>query len=157
MKNVPYVLTFGQCPRIGISNLPVDPCILDSLHTKAELNTVANFNPVNETPVIERTSRSLNPEIETPVIETPVIEAPAIETHCCLDTLVIDNLESYTSDFAVENIKDNHGKEAPKENMMVRKQCLCYCHSGDNSNCGLHTYNPIWNQTSPMCMELEPR
>ena len=91
MKNVPYILTFGQCPRIGISNLPVDPSILDTLHTKEELNIVANFNPVNEIPVVE--------------------------TPSSLDSDVLDKLETFTSDFAVENVKDDHGKEVPKENV----------------------------------------
>ena len=128
VKNVPYVLTFGQCPGIGIPNLPVDPSILDTLHTKAQLNMVTNFNLVNKTPVIE--------------------------TPHSLDSNSMDKVETYTSDVAVENVKDNHGEEVPKDNGMVRKKCLCHSHSGDNSNCCLHTYNPIWNQTSPMCMEL---
>ncbi len=109
--------------------------------------------------MIERTSRSLNPEIETPVIETPVIEAPAIETQCSLDTSVIENFESYTSDFAVENIKEPHGKEAPKENVMVRKQCLCYCHSGitqivtctNTIQFGIRQVQCVWNSNHEDC------
>ena len=129
IKNVPYVLTFGQRPRIGISNLPVDPSILDSLHTEAELNMVANFNPVGdnpviETPVIDRTSRPFNPDNETPAIDTPVVETPAVETQCSLEPSIIDNLESYTGDFAVENIEDNHDKEPPKERAGKEKMPL---------------------------------
>ncbi len=51
VKNVPYILTFGQRPRIEIFNFPVDLSILDTLHTEAQLNMVANFNVVNETEV----------------------------------------------------------------------------------------------------------
>jgi hypothetical protein len=109
VKNVPYVLTFGQCPCIGISNLPVDPSILDTLHTNAELNMVANFNPVNN---------------KNPVV---VMEIPY-----SLDSDVLDQLETLATDFAVENVKDKHGKEVPEDSarmVMVRRNCICYEHN----------------------------
>ena len=96
VKNVPYVLTLGQCPHIGISNLPVDPSILDALHTDAKLNMITNLNPVNETPVIETTHS--------------------------LDRDVIEKLGTYASDVTVENVEDNHGKEVPEDSRMVRKK-----------------------------------
>ena len=43
-RNVPCILTFGHQPRIGISNPPLDPAILGTLHTEVELNWVTNLN-----------------------------------------------------------------------------------------------------------------
>lgn len=40
IKQVPYVLTYGQKPRVGISNLPLDPSVLDALATEADLNNI---------------------------------------------------------------------------------------------------------------------
>ncbi len=40
IKDTPYHLTYGQHPRIGISNLPISPEILQTLVTKAQLNEV---------------------------------------------------------------------------------------------------------------------
>jgi len=37
LKDTPYHLTFGQHPRVGISNLPILPEILSNLSTEAEL------------------------------------------------------------------------------------------------------------------------
>ena len=40
VKNLPYVLVFGQEPKVGISNLPIDANLLNSLATEAELNDI---------------------------------------------------------------------------------------------------------------------
>ena len=40
IKDTPYHLTFGQNPRVGISNLPLSSEILDNLVTEANLNDV---------------------------------------------------------------------------------------------------------------------
>jgi len=40
IKDVPYRLTYGQKPRVGISNLPLDPSVLDALATEADLNNI---------------------------------------------------------------------------------------------------------------------
>ena len=37
MNDTPYHLTYGQHPRVGISNLPVSAAILQNLSTEAEL------------------------------------------------------------------------------------------------------------------------
>ena len=39
---VPYVLTFGQKPRVGISDLPLDKTVISNLET--QLNMVADVN-----------------------------------------------------------------------------------------------------------------
>jgi hypothetical protein len=38
IKDIPYRLTYGQHPRVGISQLPIDEKILAALATEAELN-----------------------------------------------------------------------------------------------------------------------
>ena len=40
----PYWCTYGQHPRCGISNLPLDPILLDSLATEAQLNSLLRLN-----------------------------------------------------------------------------------------------------------------
>jgi hypothetical protein len=40
MKDTPYHLTFGQHPRVGISNLPIAPEILKTLSTESVLMDV---------------------------------------------------------------------------------------------------------------------
>jgi hypothetical protein len=40
IKDTPYHLTYGQHPRVGISNLPVSADILANLRTEAELQDV---------------------------------------------------------------------------------------------------------------------
>eukprot|EP00965_Chrysotila_dentata_P134039 4432755-Pleurochrysis_carterae.AAC.1 len=35
---LPYVLVYGQRPRVGISGLPIAPELLEKLATEAELN-----------------------------------------------------------------------------------------------------------------------
>lgn len=40
LKDTPYHLTYGQHPRVGISNLPVAESVLAKLRTEAELNDV---------------------------------------------------------------------------------------------------------------------
>ena len=40
LRDTPYHLTFGQHPRVGISNLPLSSEILKNLATEAELNDV---------------------------------------------------------------------------------------------------------------------
>jgi hypothetical protein len=37
MNDTPYHVTYGQHPRVGISNLPVSAAILQNLSTEAEL------------------------------------------------------------------------------------------------------------------------
>eukprot|EP00965_Chrysotila_dentata_P194610 6176471-Pleurochrysis_carterae.AAC.1 len=41
---MPYMLAFGQQPRVGISALPLAPELLDTLATEAELNTAVGLN-----------------------------------------------------------------------------------------------------------------
>ncbi len=70
---------------------------------------VANFNPVNN---------------KNPVV---VMEIPY-----SLDSDVLDQLETLATDFAVENVKDKHGKEVPEDSarmVMVRRNCICYEHN----------------------------
>ena len=52
VQNVPYVLMFGQKPRVGISDLPLDKTVIDKLHTEAELNMVVDVNNEIELPAI---------------------------------------------------------------------------------------------------------
>ena len=40
VKNLPFVLVFGQQPKVGISNLPIDPNVLNTLATEADLNDI---------------------------------------------------------------------------------------------------------------------
>jgi hypothetical protein len=40
MKDTPYHLTYGQHPRVGISNLPLAPSHLDNLSTEADLHAI---------------------------------------------------------------------------------------------------------------------
>lgn len=49
IKNVPFVLVYGQKPRVGISNLPISTDILDTLATEAELNKIIH---IQQEPVI---------------------------------------------------------------------------------------------------------
>jgi hypothetical protein len=41
IKDTPYHLTYGQHPRVSISNLPLEPSVLDSLSTEADLHAVS--------------------------------------------------------------------------------------------------------------------
>ena len=41
-----YHLTFGQRPRVGISSLPIDASVLDTLSTEADLNNILDL-PAN--------------------------------------------------------------------------------------------------------------
>ena len=43
VKNVPYILAFGQRPRCGISSLPLSPELMCSLATEAQLNITLNL------------------------------------------------------------------------------------------------------------------
>ena len=43
IKDTPYRLTYGQTPRIGISDMPLDPQFLSNLQTEEELNKVLTF------------------------------------------------------------------------------------------------------------------
>ena len=45
-ENVPYVLMFGQKPRVGISNLPLEKNVIDNLHTESQLNMVVDVKNV---------------------------------------------------------------------------------------------------------------
>jgi len=40
VKNLPFVLVFGHQPKVGISNLPIDPNVLNTLATEADLNDI---------------------------------------------------------------------------------------------------------------------
>ncbi len=40
IKDTPYYLTYGQHPRVGISNLPISADILQRLSTEAELHNL---------------------------------------------------------------------------------------------------------------------
>ena len=44
IKQLPYECMFGQVPRVGISSLPLDPSVLDTLSTEAQLNRVSEYN-----------------------------------------------------------------------------------------------------------------
>jgi len=52
LGNVPYRLLFGQLPRVGISSLLLDPNLINSLATEAELNQVVDMPAMNEPPVL---------------------------------------------------------------------------------------------------------
>ena len=77
VKNVPYVLTFGQKPRVGISNLLVDKSVIDRLHTKKELNQVTNdridfnMNPNNNSFDIATLFASDDEERNSVTMKTP--------------------------------------------------------------------------------------
>lgn len=43
VKNVPYILEFGQRPRCGISSLPLSPELMCALATEAQLNAALNL------------------------------------------------------------------------------------------------------------------
>ena len=43
IKSVPYVLTYGHRPRVGISGLPIDSAVLDALAT-ADLNALIEIS-----------------------------------------------------------------------------------------------------------------
>jgi hypothetical protein len=63
LKDTPYHLTYGQHPRVGISNLPVSPAILENLATAAQLQDVylsmnSSFNEI-EGSAAESSSLSL--------------------------------------------------------------------------------------------------
>ena len=40
VKNLPFVLVFGHQPKVGISDLPIDPNVLNTLATEADLNDI---------------------------------------------------------------------------------------------------------------------
>lgn len=40
VKSLPFVLVFGHQPKVGISNLPIDPNVLNTLATEADLNDI---------------------------------------------------------------------------------------------------------------------
>ena len=44
IKSVPYVLTYGHRPRVGISGLPIDSAVLDALATEADLNALIEIS-----------------------------------------------------------------------------------------------------------------
>jgi hypothetical protein len=41
IKVTPYHLSYGQHPRVGISNLPLAPLVLDNLSTEADLHAAS--------------------------------------------------------------------------------------------------------------------
>ena len=47
VKNLPFVLLFGHQPKVGISNLPIDHKLLNTLATEADLNKIIQ---VQDTP-----------------------------------------------------------------------------------------------------------
>jgi hypothetical protein len=47
--NTPYRLLFGQQPRVGISVLHLDPTLLDTLATEAELNQLVDLPAIDDT------------------------------------------------------------------------------------------------------------
>ena len=78
IKDTPYRLTYGQTPRIGISDMPLDPQFLSNLQTEEELNKITTF--VNE---LEATLDSFAPEVarEVPISPAPEVdEVSAIES-----------------------------------------------------------------------------
>jgi hypothetical protein len=63
LKDTPYHLIYGQHPRVGISNLPVSPAILENLATEAQLQDIyllmnSSFNGI-EGQAAESSSLSL--------------------------------------------------------------------------------------------------
>ena len=76
-------------------------------------------------------------------------------TPLTLDREMMENSKTLVMDFTMENVVETPDDRARM--VMVRRKCICYEHSGDNSNCHFHTYNPIWNQTTPLCIKIEPR
>ena len=45
IKGVPYELTYGQRPRVGISNLPLAQHMIDAIATEAQLNQINALRP----------------------------------------------------------------------------------------------------------------
>jgi hypothetical protein len=44
IKQLPYECMFGQFLSVGISSLPLDALIIDTLSTEAQLNRVSGYN-----------------------------------------------------------------------------------------------------------------
>ena len=61
VKNLPFVLVFGQQPKVGISNLPIDPNVLNTLATEADLNDIIQVeNAPDDVASDERQSAGLD-------------------------------------------------------------------------------------------------
>ena len=80
-KKKPYVLAFGQEPRVGISSLPLAPELLDQISSEADLNKAfgladdacledAVFDPTN-------TAKATEIEEEAAVVPQATGKAPA--------------------------------------------------------------------------------
>ena len=69
LRDSPYHLTFGQHPRVGISNLPLLSEILKNLVTEAELNDV--YSSMQCGMISESLSQPLDPMFEDTIATVP--------------------------------------------------------------------------------------
>jgi hypothetical protein len=88
IKDTPYRLTYGQHPRVGLSRLPIDPNVLKSLVTKADLNDLyAGMNagmfvaPPDPSDICEEFGQMIN-ELTTEVgnVTVEVVDPPQKRT-----------------------------------------------------------------------------
>jgi len=56
IKDTPYHLTYGQHPRVGISNLPVSAAVLQNLSTEAQLQDIYSSMNVDGVPALLSTA-----------------------------------------------------------------------------------------------------
>jgi hypothetical protein len=84
IKDTPYHLTYGQHPRVGLSGLPINPNVLKSLVTEADLNDLyAGMNarmfvaPPDPSDICEEFGQMIN-ELTTEVgnITVEVVDPP---------------------------------------------------------------------------------
>lgn len=77
-----------------------------------------------------------------------VQDEPAIETPHSLDSKVMNALEIFASDITGEDSGNEAHDDDRMENVDAQEiqaeKCLCESHSGNNSECHMHPYNPNW-------------
>ena len=88
IKSVPYVLTYGHRPRVGISGLPIDSAVLDALAT-ADLNALIEIS-----------------ELENAALEEEVEE---VEAGNALDEVAANALEKVVAGYALEEEDPDYG------------------------------------------------
>ena len=62
LQDSPYHLTFGQHPRVGISNLPIASEILQNLVTEADLNDV--YSNMTCGMIADASTQPLDPSVQ---------------------------------------------------------------------------------------------
>jgi hypothetical protein len=77
IQNVPYVLLFGQTPKMALSNLPFDPLLLAKLNTEEELEKlISSVNSITLLPEV-------NPSPASHAITAPFQSTSSL-SHDCL-------------------------------------------------------------------------